>query len=74
MPIDTSYVGKTLDVGKAEWSQKDVMLYALVITTLIREFSLRAGESAEVLRGRGKAAGEQKGKRWNQTLRHGKRF
>ncbi len=29
MPIDTSYVGKTLDVGKAEWSEKDVMLYAL---------------------------------------------
>ncbi|MFM8409071.1 MAG: hypothetical protein ACKOCT_02255 [Alphaproteobacteria bacterium] len=29
MPIDTSYVGKTLDVGRAEWSEKDVMLYAL---------------------------------------------
>ena len=36
MPIDLSFVGKTLETGTAEWSEKDVMLYALGVgeTTL----------------------------------------
>ena len=50
-----------------DWGEEDSNYF--IVMELIEGRS-----RAEVLRGRGKAAGEQKGKRGNQTLRHGKRF